>query len=76
MGVTVEEGDDYLVIHPPESLQPAQIHTYNDHRVAMSFAVLGLVSEGIEIEDPDCVAKSFPNFWNEIHRFRDHHNKP
>jgi 3-phosphoshikimate 1-carboxyvinyltransferase len=74
LGVTVDEGRDYLVIHPNGSLRSAQIHTYDDHRVAMAFAVLGLVSDGIEIEDPTCVAKSFPNFWNEFNRFHTHHD--
>lgn len=73
LGVTVDEGSDYLVIRPAGSLRPAQIHTYDDHRVAMSFAVLGLVSHGIKIKDPGCVAKSFPNFWEEFDRFRSHH---
>ncbi len=74
LGVAVDEGPDYLVIHPDGPLRPAQIRTYDDHRVAMSFAVLGLVSDGIEIEDPGCVAKSFPNFWDEFNRFRAHHD--
>jgi 3-phosphoshikimate 1-carboxyvinyltransferase len=69
LGVTVDEGRDYLVIHPNGSLGPAHVHTYDDHRVAMSFAILSLVADGIEIEDPGCVAKSFPNFWNEFNRF-------
>ena len=74
LGVKVDEGPDYLVVHPNGSLHPAQIETYDDHRVAMSFAVLGLVSQGIEIEDPACVAKSFPNFWDEFGRFQTHHD--
>ena len=41
----------------------AEIETYNDHRIAMSFAVAGLQVPGIDIADPGCVAKSFPNFW-------------
>lgn len=73
LGVTVEEGPDFLVIHPGESLGPGRIETYDDHRVAMSMAVLSLVYAGIEIEDPGCVAKSFPGFWNELERFRAHH---
>ncbi len=44
-------------------LQGAVIHTYNDHRIAMSFAVAGLKAPGMNITDPDCVAKSFPDFW-------------
>ncbi len=73
MGVKVEEGPDYVVIHPNGSLTPARIETYDDHRVAMSMAVLSLVSPGIEIEDPGCVAKSFPKFWDELERFHAHH---
>ncbi len=74
LGVTVEEGEDFLVIHPGATLKPASIHTYDDHRVAMCFAILGLVFDPIEIEDPGCVVKSFPDFWNEFDRFRQHHN--
>jgi len=46
--------------------QPAKIETYNDHRIAMSFAVAGLAVPGIEITDKKCVAKSFPGFWEEL----------
>jgi 3-phosphoshikimate 1-carboxyvinyltransferase len=44
----------------------ADIETYNDHRIAMSFAVAGLVTPGIEIRDKKCVDKSFPEFWREL----------
>jgi 3-phosphoshikimate 1-carboxyvinyltransferase len=74
LGVEVEEGADHLVIHPPGALKSAAIHTYDDHRVAMAFAVLGLVQPGITIEDPECVAKSFPGFWHELARFTRHHH--
>ncbi len=74
LGVGVEEGDDFLVIHPAP-LRPARINTYDDHRVAMAFSVLSLVSAGIEIEDPGCVAKSFPDYWAEFDRFTRHHNE-
>jgi len=74
LGVEVEEGPDFLVIHPRGELTPAEIHTYDDHRVAMAFAVLGLVQDGIRIEDPGCVAKSFPGFWDELGRFQRHHD--
>ncbi|MEE8142893.1 MAG: 3-phosphoshikimate 1-carboxyvinyltransferase, partial [Planctomycetota bacterium] len=73
LGVHVDEGRDCLEVHPTGTLQPARIHTYDDHRVAMAFGVLGLVKDGIEIQDPECVAKSFPGFWNEMQRFRSHH---
>ena len=42
------------------------IETYNDHRMAMAFAVLGLVRPGISIKNPACVAKSYPNFWKDF----------
>jgi 3-phosphoshikimate 1-carboxyvinyltransferase len=51
----------------------ATIETYNDHRLAMSFAVAGLQAEGMRITDPDCVAKSFPDFWEVFERlYREH----
>lgn len=40
------------------------IETYNDHRIAMSFALAGLKTPGVMIANPDCVAKSFPDFWD------------
>jgi 3-phosphoshikimate 1-carboxyvinyltransferase len=73
LGVKVDEGPDYLRIYPSESIRPAMIHTYDDHRVAMSFGLLKLLYDGIEIEEPECVAKSFPNFWQELARFMTHH---
>ncbi len=75
LGVDCEEGEDWLVINPGP-ITPAEVHTYDDHRVAMAFAVLGLVVDGIGIEDPACVAKSFPAFWDELARFRAHHGQP
>jgi 3-phosphoshikimate 1-carboxyvinyltransferase len=47
-------------------MRPAKIETYNDHRMAMSFAIAGLVARGIEISDKKCVDKSFPAFWEEL----------
>ncbi len=65
----VIEGDD-LVIHPQtdltETATPSRIETYDDHRMAMAFAVLGLRQGGISIEDPSCVAKSYPGFWEDL----------
>lgn len=73
LGVGAEEGADWLAVHPTGSVSPGKVHTYDDHRVAMSFALLGLLSPGIEIEDPECVGKSFPTFWQELERFYAHH---
>jgi len=66
-GVRAEETADGLVI---EGGRPkgAEIETYNDHRMAMSFAVLGLVAPGMKIKNPQCVAKSFPDFWETLDR--------
>ena len=70
LGVRVEERPDGLKIWPAEALKPASIHTYNDHRVAMSFAVAGLRSPGLTIEDPACSAKTFPDFWQRLELLR------
>ncbi len=62
MGVTVVETPDGLRI-VGGSPRPAAIDTYQDHRIAMSFAVAGLKVPGVVIRNPDCVRKSFPDFW-------------
>ncbi|HEV8374622.1 MAG TPA: 3-phosphoshikimate 1-carboxyvinyltransferase [Candidatus Polarisedimenticolia bacterium] len=67
LGAVVEEGRDSLEIHP-RPLRGAPIHTYQDHRMAMSFALAGLRIPGTSIQDPDCVSKSFPGFWSEFAR--------
>jgi 3-phosphoshikimate 1-carboxyvinyltransferase len=46
-------------------MHPARLATYNDHRMAMSFAVLGLKVPGLEIENPGCVIKTYPGFWED-----------
>ncbi|MEQ8214636.1 MAG: 3-phosphoshikimate 1-carboxyvinyltransferase, partial [Smithellaceae bacterium] len=65
IGIAVSETADGLVIQGGIP-RPAQIETYNDHRIAMSFAVAGLAVPGIEIMDKKCVDKSFPAFWEEL----------
>ena len=62
-GVEVTEDTDGWTIHPGRPT-PAVVRTYDDHRMAMSFALLGLRAPGIEIADPGCVAKTFPTFWS------------
>ncbi len=64
LGVGVEEFADGLTIHPGP-LHGATLATYNDHRMAMSLAVVGLRQPGIVIENPGCVAKTYPSFWND-----------
>ena len=60
-GATVE-GDELTIV--PGVLHPARVQSYGDHRVAMSFALVGLCVPGIEIADPDVVAKTWPSFWD------------
>jgi len=60
----VEEGDTLRVY--PSQLHGAEIETYNDHRMAMCFAVLGLKVPGIKIRNPGCVKKTFPNFFQKL----------
>jgi 3-phosphoshikimate 1-carboxyvinyltransferase len=62
--VTVTETD--MHIEPPERVSGARIKTYEDHRIAMSFAVAGLQAPGVVIEDPECVAKTFPDFFERL----------
>ena len=63
----VEEGDT-LTVYPakPGELHGAEIETYNDHRMAMCFAILGLKVAGIKIKNPTCVKKTFPNFFQKL----------
>jgi 3-phosphoshikimate 1-carboxyvinyltransferase len=63
LGAEVEAGEDFLIIKPGD-YQGAEIETYNDHRMAMSFAVAGLKIPGIKIKNPKCVEKSFPDFFS------------
>ena len=65
IGIVASELVDGLMVEGGPS-RPAPIETYNDHRIAMSFAVAGLVTPGIEIADKKCVDKSFPGFWQEL----------
>jgi 3-phosphoshikimate 1-carboxyvinyltransferase len=66
-GIEAEEEPDGFVVHPGKP-QPATVETYEDHRMAMSFALLGLRAEGIRIADPGCVAKTFPTYWEALAR--------
>ena len=60
----VEDGDTLIVF--PSKLHGAEIETYNDHRMAMCFAILGLKIPGIRIKNPACVKKTFPNFFQKL----------
>lgn len=65
LGARVVVREDGLRVEPPKHLTPARIRTYRDHRMAMSFALAGCGTD-VEIEDPGCVSKSFPEFWGYV----------
>jgi 3-phosphoshikimate 1-carboxyvinyltransferase len=65
LGVEARATGDGFVVQPG-SPRPARIATYDDHRMAMSFALVGLRVPGVEIDDPGCVAKTFPGFWDAL----------
>jgi 3-phosphoshikimate 1-carboxyvinyltransferase len=64
-GIEAGEISDGVVIRGGK-MRPAEIETYNDHRMAMCFAIAGLVVPGMKISDKQCVDKSFPSFWEEL----------
>jgi 3-phosphoshikimate 1-carboxyvinyltransferase len=63
LGVRVEEHADGLTIYPAGQIRPAAIETYDDHRMAMAFALVGLRARGVVIRNPECVAKTFPRYF-------------
>jgi 3-phosphoshikimate 1-carboxyvinyltransferase len=69
VGAEVDEFADGLTI-TPRPLHGAEIETYNDHRMAMSMALIGLKVPGIVIKSPGCVAKTYPDFWDDLEKLR------
>ncbi|MEW2068941.1 3-phosphoshikimate 1-carboxyvinyltransferase [Streptomyces sp. NPDC007346] len=67
LGIAVEEGHDHITVHPGTPV-PATVDCRRDHRIAMSFSVLGLRAPGITLDDPACVGKTFPGFHVELAR--------
>ncbi len=65
LGAEAEEEEDGLVIKPA-ALQPAEIDTYDDHRMAMSLALVGLRQPGVVIRDPGCTGKTYPEFFHDL----------
>lgn len=63
-GALVEEGRDYIAIEPPKVLLSPNIDTYNDHRMAMCFSLVALGGIPVTINDPDCTAKTFPDYFD------------
>ena len=70
LGADVEIKEDSLIIQPPEDgrLKAAQIDTYDDHRMAMSFSVAGTRTSGVTIKDAECVNKTYPAFFEDLNR--------
>jgi 3-phosphoshikimate 1-carboxyvinyltransferase len=66
LGATVEAGADYLRIEPPKALRAATIDTYDDHRMAMSFSLAACGGVPVRINDPGCVAKTFPDYFAQL----------
>jgi len=66
LGAHVDEMEDGFALTPPSKVGAAEIDTYKDHRMAMSFAVAAVAAPGIIIKDPDCVSKSFPGFFEQL----------
>ncbi|TDJ39842.1 MAG: 3-phosphoshikimate 1-carboxyvinyltransferase [Gammaproteobacteria bacterium] len=64
LGAAVEEGEDSLTVTPPASLKPARIDSYGDHRMAMCFSLAALGGVPITIDDPTCVSKTFPDYFD------------
>jgi 3-phosphoshikimate 1-carboxyvinyltransferase len=68
LGAVCEQGPDWLRVVPPRQLLPATIDTYDDHRMAMSLSLAALGGVTIRINDPDCVRKTFPDYFAEFQR--------
>jgi 3-phosphoshikimate 1-carboxyvinyltransferase len=66
LGALIEEGEDYLRVTPPIVLDRATIDTYDDHRMAMCFSLAAFGPHALMINDPNCVAKTFPTYFSEF----------
>ena len=66
LGADVEEGADSLRVTPPAQLRPATIDTYDDHRMAMCFSLAALGGVRVRINDPKCVNKTFPGYFDAL----------
>ena len=69
LGVDVEERRDGVSVRP-SPVRPAAVETYEDHRVAMAFSLVGLREPGIRINDPACVNKTFPTYFDVLRTLR------
>lgn len=69
LGVRAEATGDGFIVYPG-AITPAAVRTYDDHRMAMAFSVVGLGARGVTIVDPQCVAKTYPGFFGDLDRLR------
>jgi 3-phosphoshikimate 1-carboxyvinyltransferase len=72
LGAAVDEGADWIAIEPPARLRSAAIDTYDDHRMAMAFSLAALGGVAVTINDPECVGKTFPAYFEEFARLAVH----
>jgi 3-phosphoshikimate 1-carboxyvinyltransferase len=70
LGAVVDSGADWISIEGPARLREAWIDTYDDHRIAMCFALAACGGVPVHVRDPDCVAKTFPRYFVELERLR------
>jgi 3-phosphoshikimate 1-carboxyvinyltransferase len=70
LGVELQEHQDGMTIYPCKTFQPAIVQTYNDHRMAMAFSLIGLRVDRVTIENPSCVSKTFPNYFDVLDSLR------
>ncbi|MCC9640829.1 3-phosphoshikimate 1-carboxyvinyltransferase [Rhodopirellula sp. JC740] len=80
LGATIQEHEDGMTIHPlvdpgVSADSPVRLDTYHDHRMAMSFSLAGLRLDGVQIENPSCTGKTYPNYWADLEQLigRSHH---
>ncbi len=68
LGAKVDEHDDGFTV-TPGPLRAAEVETYDDHRMAMSLALVGLRQPGVVIKDPECTSKTYPDYFGDLERF-------
>ena len=74
LGVQVDEHEDGMTIYPCRKFNAVSIQTYNDHRMAMAFSLIGLRIPGVSIENPECVSKTFPGYFEVLKNL--YHSQP
>ncbi len=70
LGAEVKAGNDFIEVEPKKTYKITRINSHNDHRIAMSFAMASIKLPGLQITNPNCIKKSFPNFWSEFNKMK------